>query len=189
MNTPTGYKQRLASELSAMATHPAPVTATRAPARRLRVPFTIAAVATAAVAAAVVVPTLSGSGSSPAYAVTQRSDGSVALDLNRAEGLPGLQQQLKKLGLPAVVLEGDENCATGKPPLAPGAEGRYPMTYTNTKPFKGIIDPDLIRDGETLLIVADFRDDDSVLSVSYRLVSKVPTCSEPWIGGGPDATL
>ena len=48
MSTPTGFKQRLAAELSAMATHPAPVQATRTPARRLRVPLTIAAVATAA---------------------------------------------------------------------------------------------------------------------------------------------
>ncbi|MGP4010906.1 hypothetical protein [Streptomyces sp. 4N124] len=188
MNTPTGFKQRLASELSAMATAPAPVPGTRAPARRRRIPFTVAAVATAAVAAAVVVPTLTGSGSSPAYAVTRQDDGSLIVELNRAEGAPGLQKQLNKMGVRAAVLEGDDRCATGAPPEAPGSHERYPMTFSDSEaPWMGHIHPDLIHDGETLLLVAESRDDGTTRAVSSRLVTKVPTCSVPGIGGGPDA--
>ncbi|MFI0734625.1 hypothetical protein ACH4S9_37405 [Streptomyces sp. NPDC021225] len=198
MNTPTQFKQRLASELSAMATHPAPAPApaTRAPARRLRLPFAIAAVATAA-AAAVVVPTLTGSGSSPAYAVTREDDGSLTLLLNRPEGLPGLQKQLKKMGVRAAVLEGDKNCPTGAPPHAPWATAGYALTFPSD-PAKAIVHPDMIPDdtvlsngrrvaGATLLIVAEFGKDNATKAVSFRLVSKVPKCSVPGIGGGPSA--
>lgn len=196
MNTPTQFKQRLASELSALAAHPTPAPATRAPARRLRLPFAVAAVATAA-AAAVVVPTLTGSGSSPAYAVTQEDDGSLILHLNRPEGLPGLQKQLQKMGVRAAVLEGDKNCPTGAPPHAPWATGGYALTFPSD-PGKAVVHPDLIPDdtvssngrrvaGATLLIVAEFGEDNSTKAVSFRLVSKVPKCSVPGIGGGPGA--
>ncbi|MGY0060115.1 hypothetical protein ACWY4P_26820 [Streptomyces sp. LZ34] len=196
MSTPTQFKQRLASELSAMATAPAPVPATRAPARRLRLPLAIATVATAA-AAAVVVPTLSGSGTSPAYAVTKQDDGSLILHLNRPEGLPGLQKQLTKMGVRAAALEGDENCPTGAPPHAPWATAGYAMTFPSA-PGKALIHPEMIPDdtvlpdgrrvaGATLLIVAEFGKDNSTKAVSFRLVSKVPKCSVPGIGGGPDA--
>ncbi|WP_413807281.1 hypothetical protein [Streptomyces sp. OE57] len=196
MSTPTGFKQRLASELSAMATDPAPVRATRAPARRLRVRFAVAAVAAAA-AAAVVVPTLSGSGASPAYAVTEQDDGSLILHLDRAEGLPGLQKQLKEMGVRAAVLEGDENCPTGAPPHAPWATAGYALTFPSA-PGRALIHPDMIPDdtvlpngkrikGATLLIVAEFGKDHTTKSVSFRLVRKVPKCSVPGIGGGQDA--
>jgi hypothetical protein len=197
MSTPTQFKQRLGAELSAMATAPAPAPATRAPARRLRLPLAVATVATAA-AAAVVVPTLGGSGGSPAYAVTKKDYGSLILHLNRHEGLPGLQTQLKKMGVRAAVLEGDENCPTGAPPHAPLASaGGYALTFPSD-PGKALIHPDRIPDavvlpngrrvaGATLLIVAEFGRDNATKAVSFRLVSKVPRCSVPGIGGGPDA--
>ncbi|MDP9613412.1 hypothetical protein [Streptomyces demainii] len=199
MSTPTGFKRRLASELSAMATAPAPVGATRAPARRLRVRFAIAAVATAA-ATAVVVPTLSGSGAAPAYAVTKQDDGSLILHLDRPEGLPGLQKQLKEMGVRAAVLEGDKNCPTGAPPEAPWATMDYAMTVSS-QPWSAIIRPDMIPDdtvlpdgrrvkGATLLIVAEFGKNHTTKGVSFRLVEEVPKCSVPGIGaGGPDAHL
>ncbi|BCL28966.1 hypothetical protein ACFFS2_05960 [Streptomyces aurantiacus] len=183
MSTPTGFKRRLAAELSAMATHPAPAQATRAPARRLRVPLTIAAVATAAVATAVVVPSLSGAGSSPAYAVAQESDGSLVMDLKHGDGMPGLEKQLRKMGVRAAILKGDKDCSTGKPPMVPGSSQREPVTYFDNDPGKARINPDRIRDGETLLIVAEFRKgDDAPFAVSDRLVPEVPTCSVGGIG-------
>ncbi|CDR06659.1 hypothetical protein [Streptomyces iranensis] len=198
MSTPTGFKQRLESELSAMATDPAPLRATRAPARRLRVRFAVTAVAAAA-ATAVVVPTLSGSGASPAYAVTKQGDGSLVLRLDRAEGLPGLQKQLKEMGVRAAVLEGDKKCPTGAPPESPWATEDYAMTFP-AQPWKAVIHPDMIPDAAvlpdgrrvgaaTLLVVAEFGKDHSTQAVSFRLVEKVPTCSVPGIGGGPDAHM
>ncbi|GLY97203.1 hypothetical protein [Actinoplanes sp. NBRC 103695] len=183
MNTPTGFKQRLASELSAMATHPAPAQAARNPARRLRLPFMIATVAAAAVAVAVVVPALSGAGDSPAYAVTQENDGSLVMDLKRGDGMPGLEKQLKKMGVRAAILKGDEDCATGIPPMVPGSSQREPVTYFDDDPGKARINPDRIRDGETLLIVAEFRNgEDTPFAVSDRLVLNVPACSVGGIG-------
>lgn len=55
------------------------------------------------------------SGGSPAYAVTRQDDGSLILHQNRAEGLDGLQMQLTRMGVRAVALEADENCAEGHP--------------------------------------------------------------------------
>jgi hypothetical protein len=183
MNTPTGFKQRLASELSAMATHPAPAQVARTPARRLRVPFTIAVATAAAVAAAVIVPALSGPGGSPAYAVTRQNDGSLVMDLKHGDGMPGLEKQLKKMGVPAAILEGDEDCSTGMPPMVPGSAQREPVTYFDNDPGKARINPDRIRDGETLLIVAEFRKgEETPFAVSDRLVLKVPACSVGGIG-------
>ncbi|MEW2399220.1 hypothetical protein [Streptomyces sp. NPDC046862] len=187
MSMPTGFKQRLASELTAMATEPAPVPATRAPARGLRTRIALGAVVTAAAAAAVVVPTVSGTGGSPAYAVTRQDDGSLVLELNRAEGAPGLQKRLNSMGVRAAVLEGDDNCFTGEPPLAPGAQGRYPMSFDPEISYKASVHPALIHDGETLLVVAESRQDGTIRAISSRLVTKVPRCSVSGIGGGPAA--
>ncbi len=180
MTTPTGFKKQLAAELSARATAPSPGPAASAPARRRRAPFALAAVAAAT--AAIVVPTVSGSGSTPAFAVTKQADGSLILDLNRAEGLPGLQEQLKKLGVPAVALKADKNC-TEAPPAEYWATKFHALT---SEPGKARIRTDMIPKKATLLIVAEFKKDDSVKAVSYRLVkkNKVPTCAVPGIGEG-----
>ncbi|MBB5936476.1 hypothetical protein [Streptomyces zagrosensis] len=191
MNTPTEFKQLLASELSVMAAEAAPDQAPSAPTRRRRAPLAIAAVATAA-AAAVIVPTVSGSGSTPAYAVTEQDDGSVILDLRRAEGLPGLQRELKKLHLPAVALEGDENCSKGHPGIGTYATAFAVMKYPSA-PGKARIYPDVIPKGTwvggkyyppaTLLLVAEFKDNGKVKGLSDWLVTDVPSCSKP---GYPD---
>ncbi|MEV0266474.1 hypothetical protein AB0I49_34730 [Streptomyces sp. NPDC050617] len=180
MTTPNGFKKQLAEELSAMATAPSPAPAAPVPARRRRTPFAVAAVAAAA--AAIVVPAVSGSGSTPAYAVDKQDDGSLVLDLNRPEGLPGLQEQLKKLGVPAVALKADKGC-TEAPPAEYWATKYLALT---SEPGKARIRPDMIPHAATLLIVAEFKKDDSVKAVSYRLVkkNKVPTCAVPGIGEG-----
>jgi len=178
MSTPTGFKQRLSSELSAMATHSAPAPATLAPSRRLRVPFTAAAVVAASVAAAVIVPTLSGSGGSPAYAVSEQDDGSLILHLNRAEGLDGLQKQLTSMGVRAVALEGDENCAEGHPGVGTWATKDPVLTFPSD-PGKVQIHPEIFPKDATLLLVAEFKGDGSVHAMTDWLVPKVPTCSLP----------
>ncbi|WP_326729214.1 hypothetical protein [Streptomyces phaeochromogenes] len=182
MSTPTGFKRRLASELSAMATHsvpaPAPAPVTPALSRRLRVPLTAAAVVAAAVAAAVIVPTLGGSGGSPAYAVTRQDDGSLILHLNRAEGLDGLQKQLTSMGVRAVALEADESCAEGHPGAGTWATEDPVLTFPSD-PGKAQIHPDIFPKDATLLLVAEFKGDGSVRAMTDWLVEKVPTCSLP----------
>ncbi|MDJ1135716.1 hypothetical protein [Streptomyces iconiensis] len=180
MTTPTGFKKQLAAELSAMATTLSPAPAAPVPARRRRTPFALAAVAAAA--AAVVVPAMSGSGGSPAYAVDKQDDGSLILDLNRAEGLPGLQEQLKKLGVPAVALKADKGCTE----VSPAEYWATKFESLSSDPGKARIRTDMIPDNATLLVVAEFKDDDSVKAMSYRLVKKdkAPTCAVPGIGKG-----
>ncbi|MDX3321204.1 hypothetical protein PV415_30315 [Streptomyces sp. ME03-5684b] len=188
MSTPTHFKRRLASELASMAAEYGPAPVTRTPARRLHVRFTVAAVTAAAAAAAVVIPTVSGSGSAPAYAVTQQDDGSLTLEIRDTDGMSDLQDKLDELGVRAKVLEGDDRCATGAPPEAPGAHLRYPMTFSDADgPGSVHFDPDLIHENETLLIVVGTREDTTIRSLSSRLVTQVPACSVPNIGGGPPA--
>ncbi|GGL86053.1 hypothetical protein GCM10010095_83530 [Streptomyces anthocyanicus] len=188
MSTPTHFKQRLASELASIATEHGPTPATHAPAHRPHARFTVVAVMAAAAVAAVVVPTVSGSGSSPAYAVTQQDDGSLILVIRDTDAMSDLQDKLGELGVRARVLEGDDRCATGAPPEAPGAHFRYPVTFPDAEsPGTVHFDPDLIHEDETLLIVVGTREDDTIRSVSSRLVTKVPECSVPSTGGGPAA--
>ncbi|NHI12022.1 hypothetical protein STPH2_7392 [Streptomyces sp. KO7888] len=194
MNTPTAFKDRLASELSAMATATAPASVAAAPVRRLRVPLMAAGVATAAAAAAVILPSVSGSGASPAYAVTEEDDGSVIVDLNRPEGLPGLQKQLKELGIRAVAQQGDKDCAAGYPggwalakavltyPSDPGKvriyPDRLPVHDAAADGNKKRID-DVQRPDPTLLLVADFEKDGTVRTLTDWVVNEVPSCSLP----------
>lgn len=171
------------------ARHPAP--ATRTPARRSRVRFTVmgvVAVTAVAAAAGVVIPTVSGSGSAPAYAVIQQDDGSLTLELRDTDGMSDLQDKLDELGVRARVLEGDDRCATGAPPEAPGAHLRYPMTFSDREGLGTVhFDPALFHEDETLLIVVGTREGTTIRSVSSRLVTQVPACSVPNIGGGPPA--
>ncbi|MBQ0951207.1 hypothetical protein [Streptomyces sp. RK76] len=204
MNTPTAFKDRLASELSAMATTTAPAPVAAAPVRRLRVPLMAAGVATAAAAAAVILPSVSGSGASPAYAVTEEDDGSVIVDLNRPEGLPGLQKQLKELGIRAVAQQGDKDCAAGYPggwalaeavltyPSDPGkvriypdrlpsriAQGSRPTDHVATADGNKKRIDDVQRPAPTLLLVADFEKNGTVRTLTDWVVSEVPSCSLP----------
>ncbi|MDI6520359.1 hypothetical protein QMA61_29720 [Streptomyces coelicoflavus] len=193
MNTPTGFKDRLANELSAMA-HASPAApATPTLGRRRRAPLMAAGVAAAA--AAVILPSVSGSGATPAYAVSEENDGSVLVHLNRPEGLPGLQKQLKALGIRAVALKADDNCPT-KYPFAAYATAKPTLTYPSD-PGKVRIYPNRIPDGTgdifeslptsesrpaTLLLVAEFRKDGTVRTMTPWLVKDVPSCSLPGTG-------
>ncbi|MFJ4276227.1 hypothetical protein ACIP29_37430 [Streptomyces coelicoflavus] len=116
--------------------------------------FMVAVVTAAAAVAVVVVPAVSGSGSAPAYAVTEQDDGSLILVIRDTDGMADLQGKLDELGVRARVLEGDDRCATGAPPEAPGAHFRYPMTFSIEEgPGTVHFDPALIHEDETLLIV------------------------------------
>ncbi|MGW2133711.1 hypothetical protein [Streptomyces coelicoflavus] len=193
MNIPTGFKDRLANELSAVAhaTPAAPATPTLGRCRRA--PLMAAGVAAAA--AAVILPSVSGSGATPAHAVSEENDGSVLVHLNRPEGLPGLQKQLKALGIRAVALKADDNCPT-KYPFAAYATAKPTLTYPSD-PGKVRIYPNRIPDGTgdileslptsesrpaTLLLVAEFRKDGTVRTMTPWLVKDVPSCSLPGTG-------
>jgi hypothetical protein len=68
-----------------------------------------AAVAVAAVIATSV--TLAGGGGTPAYAVTRNPNGTVSLTLTDLAGIAGANAELRRLGLPVLVVAFGQNCA------------------------------------------------------------------------------
>ncbi|MFD8427076.1 hypothetical protein ACFV1R_05655 [Streptomyces coelicoflavus] len=62
------------------------------------------------------------------------------------------------------------------------------MTFSDGEGL-GIVhfDPARIHEDETLPIVVGTQEDTTIRSVSSRLVTQVPACSVPNIGGGPPA--
>ncbi|OWA01466.1 hypothetical protein B9W64_36325 [Streptomyces sp. CS159] len=62
------------------------------------------------------------------------------------------------------------------------------MTFSDAEGLGTVhFDPALSHEDETLLIVVGTREDTAIRSVSSRLVTQVPACSVPNVGGGPPA--
>ncbi|KAF2775304.1 hypothetical protein [Streptomyces sp. OM5714] len=60
------------------------------------------------------------------------------------------------------------------------------MTFSDGEGLGTVrLDPALFHEDETLLIVVGTREGTTIRSVSSRLVTQVPACSVPNIGGGP----
>lgn len=80
-------------------------TATRRRRQRLGWKPRLALGAAAVVAAAVAVPLTVGSGDDPAWAVTERKDGSLRVEIHEFRDLDGLERRLEQAGVPADVTE------------------------------------------------------------------------------------
>lgn len=129
MTTPDRFEDRLLSELRAVVAAtptPAPPAAVGAAARRrspvLRSRPALAGAVAAAAAAALVVQS-GGSHPDAAYAVTQRADGMVTVQIRSLRDAAGLEQALRAKGVPAEVDYADAAmCPGGMPaPPPPGA--------------------------------------------------------------------
>ncbi|MER7464505.1 hypothetical protein [Streptomyces sp. NPDC097981] len=104
MNTrPTRFEERLKEELLAIAADRGRIEeqadfAVRSPARRFRMPLAVGVAAAAAGLLALPVVGDDG-GSSPAYALTKGSDGTITVKMFKPDGLPGLERELRALGV------------------------------------------------------------------------------------------
>ena len=117
MTTQTTFEDRLLTQLrQVVAANPAP-TAHTAPRRRL----VIAGAGVAAASAAAAVVTIAGGGTSNAYALETQPDGSVTVHINSLRDASGLEDSLRRAGIPAVVSY-SANCAPTTAP-APGDGG------------------------------------------------------------------
>ncbi|MFD9817845.1 hypothetical protein [Streptomyces violascens] len=218
MNAPLHFKQQLADQLNARATTltapPGPAghrVWSRAPRRRLT--FTLGAVA-AAVAVGVAVPLVGGThdqraadGPSAAptahrtksggidivnadYVVKSIPDGTIAVQVMSPKGIPGLQDALRRAGIPAVVTGFSASCnATvhydnSVDPLKvfpqPGADSGISGHYS-------LIRPSAVPEGEHLLFVATTGLHGQVGTLQMSVVREVPTCvpeSDNGIGEG-----
>lgn len=107
---PTAFEGRLKAELVAIAADRVELDgradfAARSPARRLRIPLAVGLAATAAVGL-IALPVMGGQGGgSAAYALTKGEDGTITVKLFNSEGVPGLERELRGLGVPVVVIQ------------------------------------------------------------------------------------
>ncbi|MEY9835295.1 hypothetical protein [Streptacidiphilus sp. EB103A] len=181
MNTLTHFQQSLDTELRERA---ALLPAAPAPARRARPPRRVllaAGTAAAAVAVAVAVPLTTGGGADPAFAVTQRADGTVAIRLFSPSGISGLQAELRRLGIHAVALEATRGCKEKDPVNTAAMQNVIVDRVDRTSPLT-IIRPSAIPPDQTLLIsVYEVGPADKPAGVAVRLetVRQVPHCI-PW---------
>ncbi|WP_328334081.1 hypothetical protein [Streptomyces sp. NBC_00455] len=206
MNTPAHFKQQLATELAARAASlPAPVqpAVDRGHARRLGV-LAVGATAVALATAAVLVPRAADSHApqstadaphatpsrSPGttldivnadYAVKSASHGWVSVQLFTSRGVPGLQADLRKAGVPAAVMTPSASChATIDTDHSRRGNvvKAMPPTRSHRAPDGGIsqmINPGAIPQGEHLLFIARFAPG-QVQALSVQLVHTIPAC-------------
>lgn len=102
--------------------------------RSRRRSFRLAAVSTtalAAIAVAVVVVVSATTGASPAYAVTQNSDGSLSITLNDlTTGIPALNARLRQMGINETVIPVTPNCPFSTPSFPARPRGDLSETIT-----------------------------------------------------------
>ncbi|MDD9378863.1 hypothetical protein M8Z33_19800 [Streptomyces sp. ZAF1911] len=106
---PTAFEARLKAELVAIAADRAELDgradfAVRSSARRFRIPLAVGLAAAAVGLLALPVMGDQGGGSA-AYALTKGEDGTITVKLFNAEGVPGLERELRGLGVPVAVIQ------------------------------------------------------------------------------------
>ncbi|MFE9636816.1 hypothetical protein [Streptomyces sp. NPDC006463] len=157
---PSAFEQRLKAELLVrMTDQPAPVPAPyrRSAARRYRIPLALGAVAAAA-AGLIALPVLGDSGgSSPAhaYTLTRADDGSILVELFQPDGLPGLEAELRGLGVSVAMVYGKpkSECPTDMLAMGPAFDDpKEPLLSTNEKGFVLRINARTVPPGHTLVL-------------------------------------
>ncbi|MCX5203180.1 hypothetical protein OG897_17210 [Streptomyces sp. NBC_00237] len=205
MNTPVHFKQQLADELHARASAlPTPRGhRTRVQLPRPRLTFALGAV-TAAAAVAVAVPVaLSGPSPSDApaphraatsssidivtatYTVKSVPNGTIAVRLMDAKGIPGLQDALRQAGVPAAVMAYSPSCTTtvdrdntvdSQKVFPESADGRDTLIRLSAVPK-----------GEHLLVTPTPTPNGGIGGLALSVVRHIPDCvpaSDNGIGAG-----
>lgn len=159
---------------------------TRAPAsvlRHWRTPL-LAGLALAGAAVAAIL-SLAASAPAPAYAVTQNADGSVTVTINELIGVNGVNEELAKLGVKAVVARREAGCTpTGDlvplPPL-PGTDPAQQAVHAvkGSGISEWVIQPGAIPPGDTLSLVAERYSEPGLSVLAFGAVlyrGPAPTC-------------
>jgi hypothetical protein len=141
-----------------------------------------------------------GTSTTPAYAVTVNTNGSVSVTLNEVLGVSGANEALARLGVRARIAQIEAGCAQiGEQAFPPGHEvhelqERMVETQDVGEGFAGlawVIHPDAIPQGDTLLITAQLANggrpvtmhDGKLVSVLASTVGlyrgAAPTCQPP----------
>ncbi|MGW4378592.1 hypothetical protein [Kitasatospora sp. NPDC004531] len=174
------FEQLLGEELSALAAERAAASARRPGVLRRRPLLAAVAVGAAAVVTALVLPAILGSahGGNAAYAVTQESDGTIALKLRDPAALPDLVATLQRYGVRAAGIEQartPEECTLPEPV---GTRAQADRVRPGDGPGTVRIDPKLVPPGSTVLLTAGRTEVGGGVMSSFRavVVDAVPAC-------------
>jgi hypothetical protein len=115
------------------------------------------------------------------YAVKFAPGGAVYVELFSPRGVPGLQADLRKAGIPAAVMTPSASCHAKIPTDHSGRSNVVkvaPPSRAHRAPDGGLdqlIQPSAIPKGDQLLFVAHFAPDE-VQGLAFMLVHEVPSC-------------
>ncbi|MFF1411029.1 hypothetical protein ACFVX6_14760 [Streptomyces sp. NPDC058289] len=200
---PTAFEERLKAELVAIAADRVESEGgvdlgARSPARRLRIPLAVGLAATAAVGL-IALPVMGDQGgTSAAYALTRSDDGTITVKLFNSEGLPGLERELRGLGVPVVVIQ--------RKPLAecdaPGGGFDGPVWNKERQawdPYEDVLDAkadepllrinsETVKPGHTLVLVRPVKPTGGMnggMGFGTMETSKLPSCIPDFHLEGP----
>jgi hypothetical protein len=143
--------------------------------QRRRIPITVIGIGATAAAALVVIAIATGKGT-PAYAVSEASDGSVIITIEELVGVSGANAELSKLGIRATVVPVEAGCSSRvtRVPIPPGLGVRMARPSGNGMS----IQPSEIPTGDSLMLSAQSVGPGVGLTVGlYR--GAAPSCSAP----------
>lgn len=163
-----------------LATAHRPVAARRGAGRRVLV-----AAGSVGLAGAVVLGVNTIGAGSPAYAVTRGSDGTITVSLRDISGVKGANEELRKLGVPAVAVPMSRDCDTQVVP-DDRARGQGPVTGSSGTGGSGSVtfDADSIPAGDTMVLAAQVSDRQVSLAATV-VRGPAPACVPdlPALGG------
>ncbi|MFJ5923726.1 hypothetical protein ACIQF6_14110 [Kitasatospora sp. NPDC092948] len=178
----SNFERKLGEELAALAAERS-VAADRVARRsvlRRRPLLAAVAIGVAAVATALVLPAVLGveHGGNAAYAVTQESDGTIALQLRDPAALADLVATLQRYGVRAAGIEEartPEECTLPEPK---GTRAQPDRVRPGDGPGTVRIDPKLVPPGSTVLLTAGRTRIGGTVMNSFRavVVDAVPAC-------------
>jgi hypothetical protein len=159
----SGFEERLLTELKDVvrarnldATAGLDIPAPRAPARSRRRRVTLAVAAATLLAGGMAAPAVLGLGGSAAYAVDRAADGTITVSIRDFKDAPGLERQLRRLGVNAVVdyVPFGRQCraprATPVPDPSPTLLSGEGSSKENRATFR--MDPKALRPGQSVII-------------------------------------
>lgn len=176
----SSFEQKLGEELAALAAERGTAPAARPSVLRRRPLLAAAAIGVAAVVAALVLPTMLGGehGGNTAYAVTQESDGTIAVQLRDPAALADVVATLRRYGVRAVGMEEAKTAEECTLPEPKGTRAQNGRTHPGDGAGTVRIDPKLVPPGSTVLLTAGRTQVGTMVTDSFRVivVDAVPAC-------------
>ncbi|MCX4627225.1 MULTISPECIES: hypothetical protein [unclassified Streptomyces] len=183
---PTRFEERLKEELLAIAADRSRIEeqvdfAVRSPARRFRMPLAVGVAAAAAAGLLVALPVVGDDGgSSAAYALSKGSDGTITVRLFHPEGMPGLERELRALGVSVALVPKIPAAQCAEWP-AGGFDSAEGLLSSDGSGFVLKINSTTLPPGRTL-VLGQSRANPKAVSFGSLKASLVPSCLPEYPG-------